>query len=309
VSEPKGLVPAPRAHRVGLVRWRRVIAFYGLTLTLTMAATAGWTATGGTLRGTTGTLVLNLCMLLPGLVALALQRWAFREPVGVAFAVRRPSVSWLIVAWLLAAGIMLLALGVGVLMPGASFSSNMEGLARLGMSFEQVAAMRDKLPASSVGAVLVVLLQGLFLGPTLLLVGALGEELGWRGLLHRELAPLGPSPRSVLTGLLWGVWHLPAAFQGYAYPQHPLLGSLVLLGLTQVLALLYAWLRERSGSIFVPAVFHGTCSGTSLVAIAFVSGGDELLTGFTGVAGALSAAAGCSIAWFGAERSTRRSRP
>ena len=46
----------------------------------------------------------------------------------------------------------------------------------------------------------------------------------------------------------------------------------------------------------VAAVFHGTCSGTSLVAVAFVSGGDELLTGFTGAAGMLSAAAGCALA-------------
>jgi len=113
--------------------------------------------------------------------------------------------------------------------------------------------------------------------------------------LHRELAPLGNTARSALTALLWGAWHLPAVFQGYAYPEHPVLGSFVLLALTLVLAPIYAWLRERSGSIFVPAVFHGTCSGTGVVAIAFVSGGSELLSGFTGVAGLVSAAVACAV--------------
>lgn len=238
-------------------------------------------------------LVLNFCMLIPGAVALVLQRWAFREPATVALAIRRPSVRWLLVAWLLAAGIMLLALAVGVSMPGGTFSRNMEGLSAIGMSADEVVSMQSRLPVSSAGAVAGALLQGLLLGPTLLLVAALGEELGWRGLLHRELAPLGNGARSALTGLLWGVWHLPAVFQGYAYPQHPVLGSLVLLALTQVLAPTYAWLRERSGSIFVPAVFHGTCSGTSVVAVAFVNGGSELLSGFTGLAGVVSA----TVAW------------
>jgi membrane protease YdiL (CAAX protease family) len=68
------------------------------------------------------------------------------------------------------------------------------------------------------------------------------------------------------------------------------------LTLTLTTAAIYTWLRERSQSIFVPAVFHGTCGGTSLVAIAFVHGSDELLSGFTGLAGLVSAAAGCALA-------------
>jgi len=286
----------PLAGRLRLVRWRRVAVFYGLTLTLTTAVVVAWTAAGGTLRGTAGTLVLNLSMLVPGAVALVLERWGSREPAAIALAIRRPALRWLIVAWLFAAGLMLLALALGVAMPGASFSADMEGLASIGMSSEQIGSMRGRLPASAAGAVAGALVQGLLLGPTVLMVGALGEELGWRGFLHHELAPLGQWPRSALTGLLWGAWHLPAVFLGYAYPTHPVLGGMVLLGLTQLLAPIYAWLRDRSESIFVPAVFHGTCGGTSMVAIAFVGGSDELLSGFTGIAGLVSAAAGCAVA-------------
>jgi membrane protease YdiL (CAAX protease family) len=230
------------------------------------------------------------------MVALALLQSEVGESPRIALAIRRPGIRWLAVAWLLAAGIMLLTLALGVAMPGASFSTQMEGLASLGMSSEEIQSLRGRLPASSAGAVVAALLQGLLLGPTVLLVGALGEELGWRGWLHRELAPLGQLPRAVLTGLLWGAWHLPAVFLGYAYPKHPVLGAMVLLSLTQLLAPIYAWLRERSGSIFVPAVFHGACSGTSMVAIAFVRGSDELRSGFTGLAGLPATAAVCAFA-------------
>ena len=39
----------------------------------------------------------------------------------------------------------------------------------------------------------------------------LGEELGWRGfLLPRLAARQGPLRASLVVGLLWGLWHLPA---------------------------------------------------------------------------------------------------
>lgn len=89
---------------------------------------------------------------------------------------------------------------------------------------------------------------------------------------------------------MWGGWHLPVVLQGYAYPAHPWLGSVLLLALTQALAPIYARLRERSDSVLVPAVFHGTCGGTGAVAAAFVRGGDELTIGFTGLVGVLASA-------------------
>lgn len=279
--------------RGGSVRWRRVLVYEGLALALTAAMTLSWTTRGGTLSGASGMVVLNLCMLIPGLVALGLVKWVYGEQASTALALRRPPFRWLLGAWLLAAAVMVVALCVGLAMPGAHFSPDLAGLATIGIEPAEIGAMAAKLPQSAAGRVAGLLAQGLLTGPTILIVSALGEELGWRGFLHRELEPLGPRPRAALIGLLWGLWHLPAVSQGYAYPHHPVLGSIVLLALTQALAPIYEWLRERSGSIFVPAVFHGTSSGTSAVAIAFVGGGDELSSGFSGGAGLIAASAVC----------------
>jgi len=43
--------------------------------------------------------------------------------------------------------------------------------------------------------------------------GPLGEELGWRGFaLPRMLTRWQPLAVSLILGLIWGVWHLPAFF-------------------------------------------------------------------------------------------------
>jgi membrane protease YdiL (CAAX protease family) len=248
-------------------------------------------------------------MLVPGFVALGLERWVFREPLAPTLALRRPAVRWLVTGWLGAAGIMLLALAVALVLPGHEFSLQLPGLAAIGMTPDEISKTRAMLPASAFGATLALVAQGLVLGPTVCLLGALGEELAWRGFLHHELAPLGFWRRSSVIGVLWGVWHLPAVFQGYAYPRHPWLGSLSLLALTQGLAPIYSRLRDGSESIFVPAVFHGTCSAASIVALAFVDGGTELTRGFTGLAGLIAVFGAAAIFVPFAARPGRQSSP
>jgi membrane protease YdiL (CAAX protease family) len=54
-----------------------------------------------------------------------------------------------------------------------------------------MSAFRQQVIAIGIPPLAGMLLIGLALGPTLNAVGALGEEIGWRGFLYKELAPLG----------------------------------------------------------------------------------------------------------------------
>lgn len=57
---------------------------------------------------------------------------------------------------------------------------------------------------------------------TLQLLGALGEEVGWRGFLQPALeTPFGRLGAAVIVGLVWSVWHVdrltdPVIFAGFA---------------------------------------------------------------------------------------------
>ena len=80
---------------------------------------------------------------------------------------------------------------------------------------------------------------------TAVLFGGL-EEPGWRGYaLPRLQARHGPFVATLLLGLAWGVWHVPLyGPAGFVVPL--------------VLAFFYTWLFNRSGSVLLCIVLHGS---------------------------------------------------
>lgn len=82
------------------------------------------------------------------------------------------------------------------------------------------------------------------------------EELGWRGIMQPILERLLPFPvATVITGTVWGIWHIPLWFvegssqQNMAFPFFLVLGVL----LSFFLAALY----KRTQCVFACNVFHG----------------------------------------------------
>ncbi len=46
-----------------------------------------------------------------------------------------------------------------------------------------------------------------------------GEEFGWRSYLQQRLFVGRPLLAAIVTGVIWGCWHLPLIFAGYeGYP-------------------------------------------------------------------------------------------
>jgi len=92
-----------------------------------------------------------------------------------------------------------------------------------------------------------------------ILVGALGEETGWRGYalphLQRRFSPL---TSSLIIAVLWFGWHLPQFFVISTYRDFtPVQYVGMLLGLTCG-AVVLTWLYNRSGgSILLVAIWHG----------------------------------------------------
>lgn len=81
---------------------------------------------------------------------------------------------------------------------------------------------------------------------------ALGEELGWRGLLvPAACARLGFLPGAALTGLIWAVWHYPLMI-GREPPWAFLNFTIMVIGA----GVAYAWFRQRSDSVWPSTLMH-----------------------------------------------------
>lgn len=227
-------------------------------------------------------------MFVPMLMALVVQKAIYKEPVkgplGISFRLNR----WWIAAWLLSPLLALATFGVSLLLPGVSYSPGMEGFIdhfREMLTPAQIEEMRNQTATLPIHPFWLILVQGLIAGPTVNAIAAFGEELGWRGLLQKELGPLGFWTSSFLIGLIWGVWHAPLILQGHNYPQHPQFGVLMMTLWCMFLAPSFSYIRLRAGSVIAAAILHGTLNATYGLSILLIQGGNDLTVGLTGLAG------------------------
>jgi membrane protease YdiL (CAAX protease family) len=91
-------------------------------------------------------------------------------------------------------------------------------------------------------------------------VAALGEELGWRGLLVPELSRrMGYTKLAFVSGIIWTLWHLPLMIFGSYRGTGPLWVSLVFFTvLILASSFVHAWMRLVSGSVWVSMLLHGS---------------------------------------------------
>jgi len=274
------------ASGAGKIELRRVLGYYLVTFLTTHALAAGYLLSGGSWRRLDSFAFANVLMLVPGLVAAGCARVLYREPVTRVLGLSLRKNRWFLFAWLLPVLLSGATLCVGLAMPGTAYSAELAGLrARFDLNPEQLATLVH--PLGSLPPIWTLLVQGLILGPTLSALAGLGEEAGWRGLLHRELRGLGFWRESWCVGLLWGVWHLPLVFEGYGFPNHPFAGAALLMAFTVLAAPLYTFVRIRAESTLACAIFHGSFAASMLLTFAPVAFGNELTVGLLAVPGVL----------------------
>jgi uncharacterized protein len=150
---------------------------------------------------------------------------------------------------------------------------------------------RDLSPAA---AFAVIAGLQLTLGTVLGALSAAGEEIGWRGYMLTRLMDAG-IPRPVLvSGLIWGAWHIPMILgEVYAAGPHPSLSAAVFLGSILPISFLLAHLRLQSGSVWPAVVGHAAWNATIQGAFdaSTVPGASALWVGESGILVAVASAA------------------
>ena len=166
-----------------------------------------------------------------------------------------------------AAGLVLLVLLIGALIPATN------------------GFLHDSRAAISAGRL------GYELGVSIVLLTAIPEEFAFRGvLLGSALKLWGPWRASLVTSVLFGLWHI-APTLGTMSDNHEFRGaavsmagqSLLVLGaiaVTFAAGLIFCWLRLRSGSLIAPVMAHAATNGLALTVAWFTVHHAHLLSGW-----------------------------
>jgi uncharacterized protein len=279
---------------------KKASLFVGLTFFVNWSLALLFVALGGRWQTPVGSAFGAAYMFVPMTVAILIQKGIYKQPVAGPLGISLRLNRWFLIAWLLPPAVALATLGVSLLLPGVEYSPQMKGLfdryASL-MTPEQARRLQEQIAAMPVGIVWLSLLQGLIAGITINAVAGFGEELGWRGLLQKELAFLGFWRSSVLIGFIWGLWHAPLILQGHNYPQHPRAGVLMMTLWCMLLAPIFGYIRVKARSVIAAAIMHGTLNATYGLAIVLIQGGNDLTTGVTGLPGFVVLAGVILILW------------
>jgi membrane protease YdiL (CAAX protease family) len=268
------------------IRVRKALAFLALAFGISWVGALVFFVVGIDLGSLSGTiLVVAVYMWAPAVAAILIQRWD-GESIRTGCGLHKGRLRWIALAWLTPVGLLALTIGIGVVFPDVSFTTDYGAFLRgLGLPEEQVEASLAVLEGLPVPPVVFLVGQGLVAGLTINAVAALGEELGWRGLLLRELSPLGFWRLSLLTGAVWGVWHAPLIVQGHNFPDAPIAGIVVMTGWTVAASPLFTYLTVRAKSVLAPTLLHGSFNAVASLSLIYLTGAGNLLVGPVGIAG------------------------
>lgn len=186
---------------------------------------------------------------------------------------------WRSIAVILLAPVVWLVLAMGALLLAQAL-----GWVQLDWTMSAAAAA---LPAGlDASALLLITLLALPVNTLVGAVPAFGEELGWRGFLHSALSPLGFWRMSLLSGVLWGLWHAPVILLGYNFARPDLLGVACMVVFCVLVGTLLHWLRAICRNVWVAAVAHGAVNTVTGATLLFLpAGADVLWTTVLGVPG------------------------
>jgi membrane protease YdiL (CAAX protease family) len=95
------------------------------------------------------------------------------------------------------------------------------------------------------------------IGVPLSAISAAGEEFGWRGYMLTRLVDAGVPRPAIVSGAIWGLWHMPLIVTGqYASGPYPVLSAGLFMASVIAAGCVVARIRLESGSVWPAVAFH-----------------------------------------------------
>jgi len=249
---------------------KRVIIFLCLVMPITFIFEFFMMANGG-LSNPNATVFLCTVMMIPAFSVLLTQFFTregfkspylklnFRDNVGKYF------LSYFLVQLLIIAGTVIYFF----IFP-SNFDAKLESLSNL--IYEQT----QKQPTlSSLYSMMAVQISFSFIsGPIVNILFAFGEEYGWRGYLFPHLAKVTtPLKASLITGIIWGIWHAPIIAMGHNYglnyPGYPYLGIFAMIVFCVVVGIVFSYFTHKTESVFHSVLMHSAINAFASAGVFF----------------------------------------
>lgn len=216
-----------------------LVIYVSCVFALSWAWEAVLIANGG--LGAFGSLGPFLLMWMPGLVALVFKIACQNKIDPIGWKPRKPRL------WLAA---YLIPPCVGLIAYGFAWVS---GIAPIEIPWDRLAekfvpGMPGLLAAIGINATIGIIGAGLF---------ALGEEIGWRGVMIQLLVRAKLPHPFLLSGLIWALWHAPVILFGdYATSDMPILSLLLFSMMVASVGVIMGWLTMASLSLWPAVLMH-----------------------------------------------------
>lgn len=288
---------------------KRLVLFIVLAVVIAWAVFLMIPAFGLTYGKGLSLVILTAAMLVPALSNI-LTRLITRE--GFRDMYLRPHlkgrVGWYLLVWFGPTVLLFLSGAVYFLIFPASFDPSLSAL-------KSAAAAAGKAGLTPQALLLLSGAQVILLGPIVNIIPTMGEELGWRGYLLPKLRLfLSDRAALVVTGVIWGMWHIPVIVMGHnygtSYAGYPWLGILAMIVFCVMLGIIEGYVSIRLQSAVPAAMIHSTVNAGAGFPNYLASPGYNPLLGpaITGLLGALPFLALAAIFLVKASSRTRQSR-
>lgn len=236
------------------------------------------------------TALMIVYMFGPLFSAFIVQKFIFGEdfvnPLGISFKLN----GWFVAAVLLPILIALGAFGISLFFNNVYYTPDMSGLIERThgtISSYQFKRLREFMAISSIHPIWKEILKAIIAGGSVFAFIAFGGEVGWRGFLYKEIGYFGFWKSNIVIGIIWALWSIPLILIWKFHPQHPGEGIFMVMGFFILISPILSYIRIKAKSVAAPSIICGIiyfCQDSNM-AIMFVSGGNDLTVGMTGLAG------------------------